>query len=400
MVDQLRAERQGGSWTSDSGALSDYEGSESYSSLTTLCGEDTESSSEDKQTEKKRALACDDNVCEHRQEDSITSTQAEEEGDLACDDICEDRQEDRITDTSAVTVPTATPSSAEMSESSTAEERRASHQTCEKKAKEIGDILSKIKSLSPEELPPCSKREMQPSPGDSNSDVILVSDLEKELFSDSSEDTSPENLRRHEANQQEGHCKKLEYQPKRILEQETTDNSKWRKDSPQSAPNNSTYGIRHYNGRGSSHYRQRNSRGVHHGRERYRAKENGNAEWLQNGKADEEEATESGAHHRDGENNCNKPPSDNYKKARGGGGNSHQQSPLVHSHMWSGAMATTRRGNHVYGKHRHHHHGNEKQAAPHAFNHYEVGCFLMEGTWCDILVTVVHFAPYPLLLYY
>jgi hypothetical protein len=354
LIDQLKVEK---GWTSDSGALSDYESSvdglrSGSNSLITLCGEETE-------------------LCEELEDLGVQS----DNGGVGAGENDEDTEttptyspiktasnsslKDELNEDGGIAAAPMI-SDAETSQSHVETPKTSQPHPLEDKEKDITDILSKIKSMSPEELPQClemTPREVQPS-----NEVISVSDLEKELFSDSSEDTSPE---KQTAGQQEGNQK-----PRNAVEGVGRGGPRWPRDSD----HNNRYPTYGYNKRG---YKQR--RGgfrAHRGRD-HRSKENDNSTWLENrGHSAREHKTEGL------QENGEKPPSDKKGRpegdspqshtARKGFGQqegvvSHQPSPLVHSRkMWS---LPKRRG---YRQHR-------DYEASDTFNHYEVGCFLLEG---------------------
>lgn len=387
LIDQLKAEKQGGgAWTSDSGALSDYESSvceteglnsSGSNSLITLCGEEKELSKELEELGVQSGESdADVSTTEKGKKDSVTDT-------------------DTVTSSSPCTEVSAngiTPHDGQSNKSATARHKLSSdrrsvktphsvRKTSEDKDREIGDLLSKIKSMSPEELPSCSKlethklspEEVHPS---NNSDVILVSDLEKELFSDSSEDVSPEKPSREQ--HKEG-PEKFRVQRTPQYEQSKMERgaSKWQRDSE---PAYSTYGSRYNNRRGyRQKYRGRGFRS-YPGRDRYRkeddavenrsytpqnAEEGGEPEVRASRKSEDKTYRETVT---DENNNCNKEGSDYSIRKDRQGGRGGQLSPLVHSqNMWS----SPRRGS--YRQRRY------IASSQDTFNHYEVGCFLMEG---------------------
>lgn len=357
LIDQLRMEKQ--ACTSDSGALSDYEssvcGTEGHkssgsNSLITVCGEETElvkeleelgiQSDADASTAEKDCATDAETVtpsspCTEAAANEITPNG---QSNTACHQLSSDKSSVR------------TPDSVQKKS--------------EEKDREIGDLLSRIKSMSPEEASKLETHNLSPEevhPPSNNSDVILVSDLEKELFSDSSEDVSPEkSTREQRIGKSRGH-----HEQSRV----GRETPRWHRDG------GPTYGSRYNNRRG---YRQRyRGRGFRSYPRKYRNDDDtenrsytphdtgGSGAWASRKSEDK-------APHREivsnESNNCNKESSE-YTTRKGRQGRGGQLSPLVHSqNMWS----SPRRG--TYRQRRH-----CAQPPDNTFNHYEVGCFLMEG---------------------
>lgn len=380
LVDQLKTEKQGGgAWTSDSGALSDYESSlcetdglkSGSNSLITLCGEETELSKE-----LEVRWDADESTAEEGPKGSVTDTETvmlpSPSAEVSANESIPDDGHSSMGTTETVT-PLSGGASTSKSSVETPRSAQGGRHTSEDKERDINDLLSKIKSMSPEDLPKTEMLHRQ-SPEEvqsSNSDVILVSDLEKELFSDSSEDISPEKAMKETASsQQEGRPKKFGSRNSQYYERNDTERvpsqgtPKWQRDGDPSS--------RYYNKRGS--YRQKSTGSFKRGG--YRAKENDDTENEVSQNAREGE-TETWASHKldnnrihrekfSDEDHCNRASSD-YSTRKGRGGLSHP-SPLVHSqNMWS----STRRGG--YRQRR------DYKKASSTFNHYEVGCFLMQG---------------------
>lgn len=446
LIDQLRIEGQAGTWTSDSGALSDYESS---------FGE-----ADEVKSESNVSL-----VTFHRDESQHKVDL--DPGVTASTGLVSDKtlpDENSFLKTDAETI---TPLLLSDESDTTPSKKKQELNTPEK----VGDFLSRIKSKYQEDSSLHSKMELtveqeQEDSHSNSSEIIMVTDLEKELFSDSSEDISPNKCKGESTGKQRENVdehKKFESQrastSDRCYKERSFDSTervprdrrgdyRWQRDGEQ----NNTYSTyrstgRHYcrGGRGRfSNYRPK-TRGGFGTQNRYKTKENRNTGEFENGQwipakperieprvwtsrkkeeklAGKAERIEPRAKKQE-ENSEGKPErveprvwtarkqeeklaerveprarkqEENLPKAKEDkstvdenhnklgpeyveerkakhGVISHQPSPLVvHSqNMWSSNLKTIKSST----KSKQHRDDRSHQA----FNHYEVGCFLMEG---------------------
>ena len=349
IIDQLR---QGGVCTSDSGALSDYEGS--------LC------ETEELKSESNSLVA----LCGG--EAGVDEPQPNSQLEMEVDQV----DDEGISNGHTVTDMT-TPSSIELTydelTTTTSPQVENSGTTSTNEEKDITTLLSKIKNMSPEELPPYSRAEsaMKYDKEACNGEAIMVTDLEKELFSDSSVDgVSSEKDKRGDITAQEESSLQEE-----VALKETSEESRWHKHGSQGGySNRHTYRRGRHKTRGFRSYR---------GRDRCKPKENNPTE-VQNGGSETEEIEDSnteernerggnGQVHHHGKRDHNKVYSDPERVQHEM--TSHQPSPLViHSqNMWAGNIHTMKAFNRRERSNRRQHKLSQD------FNHYEVGCFLMKG---------------------
>lgn len=431
LIEQLRLEGQAaGTCTSDSGALSDYESSvcetdelrsESNASLVTLRAEETHKSPPDPWPDMRR--------------EGEASDKSPSDGRLSVDG----------------SNTTITPSPTELSRS--ASESNIESVTVVPSTTEMDEFFTRVKEASnesEEDSPPPNTGQSQE---DVQTEVILVTDLEKEFFSDSSEDFSPEKSEHRQEYFEDSRmedtrskyldnrsnsgstsrCVRGGYRQRRFGGSSKRGRGRWQRGEESQQQRTSTYqGDRqqhhHHNRRGrcyssssssttsssSSGYRGRGSRGggfrPHYGRDRYRGRENdgtvtdhhNTSRWPSRQSAEDCDQRPLAARkqqenvpksiYRDKKlSESNDKPAMGVSERKESCG-SHQPSPLViHSqNMWSAKIdtiksSTARRNTYVH--HRHH-----RDQRGNSFNHYEVGCFLMEGTYCmfPIVLHVSH----------
>lgn len=358
LIEQLGVEGQGAS-TSDSGALSDYESSAcetdelSNSSSVTIRADDTRSMP----------------IHTHQSETAIE--------DLSCDNV-----HSSVEGSNTAITPSPAELSASENNLSPYEQDQDYNVDNGSEMEEFWAIIKEANNGNEEvSLPHLQDHEEELQSG--CTEIIMVTDLEKEFFSDTFQDISPKELTSQQEHLGEDNTQTPRgYREKRFnnTRGEAKGQSKW------GSPNR---GGRYYSQRGDYRGRSRGGFRPRFARDKCEVTENDSTTQSPNGhrasRRTEEcdqrvSAREAKQTDANGEKNYSpKLDTEGLEKKVKFGAISHHPSPLVvHSqNMWSSKIDTVKscKAKRVTFTHKQHRSENSHST----FNHYEVGCFLMEG---------------------
>lgn len=390
LIDQLRLDGPKGSWTSDSGAVSDYDSSSVYDD-TALHGEDMDMQ---KTTTDYEAVPSNQSLNEKMEIKESDEVRLSDASHL----LVEDSKTDDMDSMELNENDKISGGIEENSDGAFWSKIKGIEENEEETAME-----SKMSSISTPDLHPENVQS-----GSSN-EAIMVTDLEKEFFSlsDSSEELSPEkypeqntskpvslNIRRKSGILR---SRAIKSTTRRICdgdeEKRVSNNSRGGDNAGNRGQmyNGTSYGNRNHNSRKWATQRQ-NSRGgfrPHHGRD-HKNKSRG----LGDGGDSMEFKNGSQSTERKDSKENSLPTSQHQCVEAKSIPISHQPSPLVlHSqNMWSANMDVIKSHTRRFAYHKHRARDNKRSAT--TFNHHEVASFLLDGKiYTAFNLRIIFFSP-------